>query len=238
MSAAMKTDSQGLVNHGSQVPDANWMNPVNVLLDESKSTSHGISSQGLDPCTKTSLWRSSRDFSKVALNEGKHCSLLRARLDSLSTPYGSLPVHASLWESASHTSASLLFRLAIIFASEADDITPIVESTSSELPACAALLHHTLTETAVLHCALSSNPPLTSSNPISGPFPVPVPTNQATTQAPPTCRVTNQKQERVPLMMDDVAIEDETAEVRQSPSSHLPLRPSRPLALSLPFSLL
>ncbi|KAE9387710.1 DUF455-domain-containing protein [Gymnopus androsaceus JB14] len=57
------------------------------------------------------------DFSKVALDKGKHFSLLRARLDSLSTPYGSLPVHASLWESASHTSASLLFRLAIIFAS-------------------------------------------------------------------------------------------------------------------------
>ncbi|KAE9392025.1 DUF455-domain-containing protein [Gymnopus androsaceus JB14] len=57
------------------------------------------------------------DFSKVALDEGKHCSLLRARLDSLSTPYSSLPVHASLWESASHTSASPLFRLAIIFAS-------------------------------------------------------------------------------------------------------------------------
>ncbi|KAE9396361.1 DUF455-domain-containing protein [Gymnopus androsaceus JB14] len=60
------------------------------------------------------------DFSKVALDESKHLyvlafhSLLRARLDSLSTPYGSLPVHASLWESASHTSTSLLSRLAII----------------------------------------------------------------------------------------------------------------------------
>ncbi|KAE9383343.1 DUF455-domain-containing protein [Gymnopus androsaceus JB14] len=54
------------------------------------------------------------DFSKVALDEGKHFSLLRARLDSLSTPHGSLPVHASFWESASHTSASLLSRFAII----------------------------------------------------------------------------------------------------------------------------
>ncbi|KAF9077822.1 hypothetical protein BDP27DRAFT_1311720 [Rhodocollybia butyracea] len=54
------------------------------------------------------------DFTKMALDESKHFSLLRARLSSFSTPYGSLPVHASLWESASLTSRSLLSRLAII----------------------------------------------------------------------------------------------------------------------------
>ncbi|KAF5385697.1 hypothetical protein D9757_005520 [Collybiopsis confluens] len=54
------------------------------------------------------------DFAKMALDESKHFSLLRARLASLSTPYGSLPVHASLWDSATLTSKSLLSRLAII----------------------------------------------------------------------------------------------------------------------------
>lgn len=71
------------------------------------------------------------DFSKMALDESKHLyapdlilriwhlmiqfsSLLRARLIAFSTPYGSLPIHASLWDSATLTSRSLLSRLAII----------------------------------------------------------------------------------------------------------------------------
>ncbi len=56
------------------------------------------------------------DFTKMALDESKHFTLLTARLAALSpsTPYGSLPVHAALWESASVTSLSLRSRLAII----------------------------------------------------------------------------------------------------------------------------
>ncbi|PPQ77805.1 hypothetical protein CVT25_015298 [Psilocybe cyanescens] len=56
------------------------------------------------------------DFSKMALDESKHFSLLTARLAAISpsTPYGSMPVHASLWESATVTSHSLRSRLAII----------------------------------------------------------------------------------------------------------------------------
>ncbi|OBZ73289.1 hypothetical protein A0H81_06819 [Grifola frondosa] len=56
------------------------------------------------------------DFTKMALDESKHFSLLIARLAALSpgTPYGSLPVHASLWESAKVTFPSLRSRLAII----------------------------------------------------------------------------------------------------------------------------
>ncbi|KIY71424.1 DUF455-domain-containing protein [Cylindrobasidium torrendii FP15055 ss-10] len=56
------------------------------------------------------------DFAKMALDESKHFSLLTARLAAISpsTPYGSMPVHASLWESASITSTSLRARLAII----------------------------------------------------------------------------------------------------------------------------
>ncbi|KZT65533.1 DUF455-domain-containing protein [Daedalea quercina L-15889] len=56
------------------------------------------------------------DFARMALDESKHFSLLASRLAALSptTPYGSLPVHASLWESARVTSNSLRARLAII----------------------------------------------------------------------------------------------------------------------------
>ncbi|KAL4262176.1 DUF455-domain-containing protein [Pleurotus pulmonarius] len=56
------------------------------------------------------------DFTKMALDESKHFSLLTSRLSAMSpsTPYGSMPVHASLWESASITSNSLRSRLAII----------------------------------------------------------------------------------------------------------------------------
>ncbi|TFK38394.1 hypothetical protein BDQ12DRAFT_683598 [Crucibulum laeve] len=56
------------------------------------------------------------DFTKMALDESKHFSLLTSRLLALSpsTPYGSMPVHASLWESAAVTSDSFRSRLAII----------------------------------------------------------------------------------------------------------------------------
>jgi uncharacterized ferritin-like protein (DUF455 family) len=54
------------------------------------------------------------DWAKVALDESKHFSLLNARLQALGTVYGSLPVHAGLWESATDTAHSLRARLAII----------------------------------------------------------------------------------------------------------------------------
>ncbi|TFY58651.1 hypothetical protein EVG20_g8069 [Dentipellis fragilis] len=56
------------------------------------------------------------DFTKMALDESKHFSLLTSRMGVLasSTPYGSLPVHAALWSSARSTFPSLRARLAII----------------------------------------------------------------------------------------------------------------------------
>ncbi|KAF8063304.1 hypothetical protein FPV67DRAFT_1563433 [Lyophyllum atratum] len=56
------------------------------------------------------------DFTKMALDESKHFTLLTSRLSAISpsTPYGTMPVHASLWESATVTSRSLRSRLAII----------------------------------------------------------------------------------------------------------------------------
>jgi len=54
------------------------------------------------------------DFTKVALDESKHFSLLSARLRTLDSYYGSQPVHAGLWDSATATSQSVASRLAII----------------------------------------------------------------------------------------------------------------------------
>ncbi|KAK0242808.1 hypothetical protein EDD85DRAFT_933324 [Armillaria nabsnona] len=56
------------------------------------------------------------DFTKMALDESKHFTLLTSRLAATSptTPYGSLPVHAALWESATITANSFRARLAII----------------------------------------------------------------------------------------------------------------------------
>ncbi|KAK7047765.1 hypothetical protein VNI00_006093 [Paramarasmius palmivorus] len=54
------------------------------------------------------------DFTKMALDESKHFSLLVSRLTALGVPYGTFPTHASLWDSARHTSLSFRSRLAII----------------------------------------------------------------------------------------------------------------------------
>ncbi|XVE75502.1 hypothetical protein DITRI_Ditri12bG0098600 [Diplodiscus trichospermus] len=53
------------------------------------------------------------DFVKVAQDEGRHFSLLAARLEELGSSYGALPAHDGLWDSAMATSKDLLARLAI-----------------------------------------------------------------------------------------------------------------------------
>lgn len=53
------------------------------------------------------------DFVKVAQDEGRHFSLLSARLQELGSHYGALPAHDGLWDSAMATSNDLLARLAI-----------------------------------------------------------------------------------------------------------------------------
>lgn len=53
------------------------------------------------------------DFVKVAQDEGRHFTLLAARLKELGSFYGALPAHDGLWDSASATSKDLLARLAI-----------------------------------------------------------------------------------------------------------------------------
>ncbi|KAK9725612.1 hypothetical protein RND81_05G157300 [Saponaria officinalis] len=53
------------------------------------------------------------DFVKVAQDEGRHFTLLAARLNELGSSYGALPAHDGLWDSAIATSNDLLARLAI-----------------------------------------------------------------------------------------------------------------------------
>ncbi|XP_027337154.1 uncharacterized protein LOC113850820 [Abrus precatorius] len=53
------------------------------------------------------------DFVKVAQDEGRHFTLLAARLEELGSYYGALPAHDGLWDSATATSQDLLSRLAV-----------------------------------------------------------------------------------------------------------------------------
>ncbi|KAM7532320.1 hypothetical protein LguiB_035730 [Lonicera macranthoides] len=53
------------------------------------------------------------DFVKVAQDEGRHFTLLSARLEHLGSFYGALPAHDGLWDSAIATSNNLLARLAV-----------------------------------------------------------------------------------------------------------------------------
>jgi len=54
------------------------------------------------------------DWLKVANDEAKHFSLLRARLEELGSAFGALPVHHGLWESAAQTAHDLRARISII----------------------------------------------------------------------------------------------------------------------------
>ncbi|OMP06426.1 hypothetical protein COLO4_08134 [Corchorus olitorius] len=53
------------------------------------------------------------DFVKVAQDEGRHFSLLAARLKEMGSFYGALPAHDGLWDSAIATSKDVLARLAV-----------------------------------------------------------------------------------------------------------------------------
>ncbi|RWA03543.1 hypothetical protein EKO27_g11563 [Xylaria grammica] len=54
------------------------------------------------------------DWLKVANDEAKHFSLLRARLEELGSHFGALPVHHGLWESAAMTAHDLRARISVI----------------------------------------------------------------------------------------------------------------------------
>ncbi|TGJ76609.1 hypothetical protein E0Z10_g10846 [Xylaria hypoxylon] len=54
------------------------------------------------------------DWLKVANDEAKHFSLLRARLEELGSHFGALPVHHGLWDSATMTAHDLRARISVI----------------------------------------------------------------------------------------------------------------------------
>ncbi|KAF5863314.1 hypothetical protein ETB97_010312 [Aspergillus alliaceus] len=54
------------------------------------------------------------DWLKVASDEAKHFSLLRARMEEMGSYFGALPVHHGLWESATITAHDLRARISII----------------------------------------------------------------------------------------------------------------------------
>lgn len=54
------------------------------------------------------------DWLKVANDEAKHFSLLRARLEEMGSHFGALPVHHGLWESATMTAHDLRARISVI----------------------------------------------------------------------------------------------------------------------------
>lgn len=54
------------------------------------------------------------DWLKVANDEAKHFSLLRARLEEMGSRFGALPVHHGLWESATRTAHDLRARISVI----------------------------------------------------------------------------------------------------------------------------
>ena len=67
------------------------------------------------------------DWIKVADDEARHFSLIRARLQSLGVDYGHFPAHNGLWEAAIATHANFAARLAIapmVLEARGLDVTP------------------------------------------------------------------------------------------------------------------
>ncbi|MEL6947132.1 MAG: ferritin-like domain-containing protein [Pseudomonadota bacterium] len=81
-------------------------------------------------CTAQRMPRSFYDgWVRVALEEAKHFSLLRARLGELGGDYGDLEAHDGLWEASRETGHDLTARLAIvplILESRGLDISPSI----------------------------------------------------------------------------------------------------------------
>lgn len=67
------------------------------------------------------------DWLSIAADEARHFALLQARLRSLGSDYGSLPVHAGLWEMAQETAYDVLSRMALVprvMEARGLDVTP------------------------------------------------------------------------------------------------------------------
>lgn len=67
------------------------------------------------------------DWTRVAAEEAKHFSMLRARLIELGSDYGRLPAHEGLWQTAEATRHDLLARMALVprvLEARGLDVTP------------------------------------------------------------------------------------------------------------------
>ncbi|CAJ1974379.1 unnamed protein product [Sphenostylis stenocarpa] len=98
------------------------------------------------------------DFVKVAQDEGRHFTLLAARLEELGSYYGALPAHDGLWDSATATSKDLLARLAIehcVHEARGLDVLPTTISRfrNSGDSTTADLLESVVYPEEITHCA-------------------------------------------------------------------------------------
>ncbi|CAN6452291.1 unnamed protein product [Victoria cruziana] len=98
------------------------------------------------------------DFVKVAQDEGRHFTLLAARLQELGSFYGALPAHDGLWDSAMQTSNSLLARLAVehcVHEARGLDVLPTTVSRfrNGGDDATADLLETVVYPEEITHCA-------------------------------------------------------------------------------------
>ncbi|KAK7353336.1 hypothetical protein VNO80_18781 [Phaseolus coccineus] len=98
------------------------------------------------------------DFVKVAQDEGRHFTLLAARLEELGSYYGALPAHDGLWDSANATSKDLLARLAIehcVHEARGLDVLPTTISRfrNSGDNTTADLLENVVYPEEITHCA-------------------------------------------------------------------------------------
>lgn len=98
------------------------------------------------------------DFVKVAQDEGRHFTLLAARLEELGSFYGALPAHDGLWDSAMATSKNLSARLAIehcVHEARGLDVMPTTISRfqNGGDHQTAALLEKVVYPEEITHCA-------------------------------------------------------------------------------------
>ncbi|OEL38216.1 hypothetical protein BAE44_0000764 [Dichanthelium oligosanthes] len=98
------------------------------------------------------------DFARVAQDEGRHYTVLSARLRELGSHYGALPAHDGLWDSAMRTSHSLLARLAVEHCVHEARGLDVVPTTISRFRAggdeqTAKLLEDIIYPEEVTHCA-------------------------------------------------------------------------------------
>ncbi|MFM9880301.1 MAG: ferritin-like domain-containing protein [Burkholderiaceae bacterium] len=86
-----------------------------------------------------------RDWARVASEEARHFSLLRAHLQGLGYDYGDFPAHNGLWEMAEKTRGDITARMALVprtLEARGLDATPLIQAklTKAGTPAARAAI--------------------------------------------------------------------------------------------------